>query len=1371
MLHLRLKTAATSCAIALTLLVAASASAQPAGGRQVRYYNRTWTFNDVDVAKLVSRLSYVGLELPVELSGHISGSLNVGVPWNSLRDARAWRFGGTLTSPQLTISGFVLRGVSVRLQYRDGSLNLDELRLQLPPPQGAAGNVGLVLGTARMELVPRGQFTSTLTVTDVPMASMLGRIQELQPAAGSLSGNLTAQVAVDNLRDISAWTMSGPVTLRGLTLKNSPPALASVQFDLRGGQLAAHRAQLVVGPAAITTEAQLSLLGQRPWNATAQIGTGNLAATLELIARVVGNNEIAQAIQVVHNGTLRGTARVGGTLTPLTTNIAGHADLQNVVIQPPAEIAQQVPLKPLTVGQLSFDYNLANNALALSNIVATLAGGRVTGSTTVPLAQGDTHVQLAWNGLRLTDVLAPPFAGPGATAGRVNLSIPAGAFGDPAKWQLDANASVSELRYDQWTLNRLRTGDVTLKAGRLTVPAFTGQLDGQPLSLALDMQLAAPYSIAAQLNVPRVPVAWLRMLPQFADFQHRLGGFVGVSGKLNGTWNPLALQGGGQVVGRGLQLDRNTIDSVQFNYQLKPGELSISNLQAGVYRGRVTGGAMLAIGEKLGADATLQWNGINAAAAAAGLSFPTISAGGALNGSIKLTIPPGTLNERDKWTGAAQLQLDQLNLYAWQLRGIQIPDMQLAGGAFKAPTIAAQLDGQPLRASASLTLKEPWNVTADLDAKQLRVDRIAAIPQLASLRQRIGGLVDLNAHVEGTLSPLAVNARGTSAATGLVFDKHRIDQLTFGFDLTPKSLAVSNIKASLYDGQLAGNATVPLANDVAASAALNWSQIDAGRAVGEFVALPFPVQGRTDGNVNLTIPPGQLSNPLVWEADANVNLPDVSVRGLNVASINAKLSQHQQKLTYHAGGKLFGGTLELDGTRDANAPTAGLAALGTVKLRLEQAQLGTAADMATDRSKRPSPLRGTLSLDVAGGLTDQGWAWRGDATLGEVTVSGTRLTPGVHVRVVGVNDQIALEEVTGEFAGGQLSGSGRWRFTPRSTGLFRVGLRNARIEQLYALAEPNGKSPASGLIDVELHVHPGDIWRLVGTVSSPQLQAGGIRFSNVHVPIDADWSPATNRARLYVSSISTSLAGGRVAGRLTAEQYSGWNLNGNLQFSRIDLGVLSREVGSQSSYGRGTLTGTMKMTGRNMHSINDLQATLAADLQNTQATSIPVVSQLQSFVPGFAVSGSGGFQQGRLEAHLARGVVHVDRLSLASSQLQLYVSGLINLTGRLRLDAVVSIGQGNNPLMAQVLLTRLVASTVAPAALLLRANDFLSNRVIHAEIGGTIHRPVIRLQPFQTLREEVVRFFLREATGAVIPQSLAAPAVGAAAGTSSASHR
>jgi hypothetical protein len=51
--------------------------------------------------------------------------------------------------------------------------------------------------------------------------------------------------------------------------------------------------------------------------------------------------------------------------------------------------------------------------------------------------------------------------------------------------------------------------------------------------------------------------------------------------------------------------------------------------------------------------------------------------------------------------------------------------------------------------------------------------------------------------------------------------------------------------------------------------------------------------------------------------------------------------------------------------------------------------------------------------------------------------------------------------------------------------------------------------------------------------------------------------------------------------------------------------------------------------------------------------------------------------------------------------------------------------------------------------------------VIRLEIGGTINRPVIRVRPLELLRDEIVRYMLRRAAGAVVGTGVPAPAAAA----------
>jgi hypothetical protein len=269
-----------------------------------------------------------------------------------------------------------------------------------------------------------------------------------------------------------------------------------------------------------------------------------------------------------------------------------------------------------------------------------------------------------------------------------------------------------------------------------------------------------------------------------------------------------------------------------------------------------------------------------------------------------------------------------------------------------------------------------------------------------------------------------------------------------------------------------------------------------------------------------------------------------------------------------------------------------------------------------------------------------------------------------------------------------------------------------------------------------------------------------VPIANLRLPFDAEWSPATGRARVVVGSSQASIGGGRLTGRLVATRSTDWTIDGGYRFYRVNVASLL------GNYGRGRLTGRLTLGGRNVQSVRDVEGVLVADLEDAEARSIPVVSQFRNFVPGAAASGATTFSRGRLEARLAGGVVHVEELALASAQLQAYLSGRIDLSGRLRLEATVASGEGNNPIIAEALLSRLAAVASAPATVLAAANDYLANRVIHLAIGGTIDRPVIRIRPYEMLREEAVRFFLQQATGQIPGASV--PAAGVANGAGAA---
>lgn len=99
--------------VALTALLPAPPSAAQDAERNIRYYNSNWSFNDVDVGTLARRLDRIGLQLPVDLRGKVTVDFTVGIPWNALATAKAWRLDGTLTSDELVVNSLRLRNVQL----------------------------------------------------------------------------------------------------------------------------------------------------------------------------------------------------------------------------------------------------------------------------------------------------------------------------------------------------------------------------------------------------------------------------------------------------------------------------------------------------------------------------------------------------------------------------------------------------------------------------------------------------------------------------------------------------------------------------------------------------------------------------------------------------------------------------------------------------------------------------------------------------------------------------------------------------------------------------------------------------------------------------------------------------------------------------------------------------------------------------------------------------------------------------------------------------------------------------------------------------------------------------------------------------------
>jgi hypothetical protein len=243
--------------------------------------------------------------------------------------------------------------------------------------------------------------------------------------------------------------------------------------------------------------------------------------------------------------------------------------------------------------------------------------------------------------------------------------------------------------------------------------------------------------------------------------------------------------------------------------------------------------------------------------------------------------------------------------------------------------------------------------------------------------------------------------------------------------------------------------------------------------------------------------------------------------------------------------------------------------------------------------------------------------------------------------------------------------------------------------------------------------------------------------------LDFTFVPVRGRGQLTIRDSNAQLARGRAT--LQTELFfsadSAPRLQGSARFYNAQLKSLVRPTSGLGSYAVGQVTGRVEFSADSLRSADDLNATIDATLNQTQALELPVLSGLVPFVaPGQSAT---TFQQGELRGRLARGVFRIQRFNLSSSIVRLAIVGTITTQGRLDLEAAGSTGRtGYNPAFLRLAGLRIPVTGPIPIGVLLEASSILSSSIIHLRVTGTVRNPEVHLEPVKALAEEAVRFFL-----------------------------
>ena len=680
-------------------------------------------------------------------------------------------------------------------------------------------------------------------------------------------------------------------------------------------------------------------------------------------------------------------------------------------------------------------------------------------------------------------------------------------------------------------------------------------------------------------------------------------------------------------------------------------------------------------------------------------------------------------------------------------------DVNVDAGAVKASDVKATLGTAPLTGSAELALVSPWKYAAKLTLARADLALAQGLDPDFRPPFPVRGAADVTADLTGALSPLTVAESGSVKAADLTLDQFKIDSLSFQWDLGADQLKAKDVKASLYQGAVTGSAALPVRAAAAGDVNLHLDGVDMQALAKSLPALPVRVEGRASGTVQATLPPAGPDGERAATAKVDLTAKRLRVQNIPADNLHADVDYKAGAATFHLEGDSLGGRFKLDG----KYPSRGGAAkepppeASSGRFQFQGIRLSRLGD-ALGLGSRLGQLRGRADIDLpfqwAG--PDQALTGTGRVTMRNLALGDTLLTDRLAADLLLRDQTVQVRNLSAAVGQGSFSGTVvyNYRYPDRS----RFNLRLEQVDAAALLAgSPDLAAAVEGPVDVQVRGNLGQEWRGSGEAALTRGRVYGIEVVEWRLPFTFTFHPGRGQGQLTIADSNAQLARGRATGQadLHFSYDAAPRLEGNVKFYNADLRSLLRRDGELGSYAVGQVTGHVDFSSDGLRSLDDLDATVAATLSQSQALQIPVLSVLVPFVaPGQSAT---TFDQGDLRGRLSRGVFRLQRLTLTSRIVGLVIVGTVTTQGRLDLDVTGNTGQlGINPTLLKALGVSVPAVGPIPVGVILEVSSYLSNRVVHLRVTGTIRNPEVRIEPIRLLAEEAVRFFVLQ-SGAPVP--------------------
>ena len=1351
---------------------AKAAPAKPAGGFFARFnpqIDQTLSAKSIDLAVWTRRLKSLGLTIPIDAQGTVSGAVRVRVPVRKSTDPKAWQLDGSLSSDRLIVEGTPLEQLRVTLALRNGVLTLSDLSFRLPSVEGdedppntpdATADGPRITGQGRVPISPLGDAELKLTVSKFDLARLApylpprvecdGAVADDptrdDPAPPRSSGSLTTRLKIAaparRLTQLAAWNASGPFVVQSARFDQSPPVDAKGQLSLANGQVALDLQSLTtVGAIGRGT---FSLQVAAPWTVA-----GKVSATLtdtQLLAAVGLKPRWLEAA-----GTLAIEGDVSGTLADRAIRFDGRTQSERLdltIAGAPVGVSGGAAVtatpKDIRLSEVAID--TLGGALS-GEVAIALPPDRCDPSQTpdstirFDLDDGDA-AQIAATLTRMAGVPLPVSLDSlgGAVDTEGTVVVAKSRWGSRDAYAIEATAESGNLDWAGLTFGQFEAKASSQGATRDV--AVSGTVAGGDLVATLAI---TPAKTAIEATAEGVSVETLGKLAQLVpQLQTHVDRFAGRP--LDGTLD-LSISG-----------DRTPSDPWQ-------GEASLTSER-------------LAWGE-------FAFESLQAKAAAQGARRELDVSGSLAGGDVAATFattPDGTL---------VTATVDDLAVEVVEALGRAVTSAASRDRSRADSPLAGRLS---LSARAGHATGKPWQGEATVAASELvwageSLGRVAA--ELVATDAAYWVRVDADA-LGGRFDGRAEWPR---RADGSAADRTLRAQAKFeSIDIARVEPLLKQSVVGTAGGEVRFAVPLSVLRPTATTTAGESANDDESGSERSTLDLAAIIQQARFG-LQVAV------DDLVWTPK---DRPPVQVDGIEVS-----LAQTESQFGGHLTGELLGGRANVALSRDTRPGDSGRpnasanpdalarnASPAPLRIQVEASSIAVAqleelasVAMAADASSfRPPPPKwsGMVRVDLLAAVPVRAasassgqaidWAnvdWAGATVAGPFRVSKLAYESKSITAKLGGNlawspESRSLTNLNGSIAGGQLTGSvalpvvrdeagsarstafdgtaSRWAVSLTSFDLSRVVgfIDAARAESVRGTGTlaVQGTTGASGDVTA------------TGRLAAASLRVGptrsSLRLGGVQLPFSLTYQAAADRAAVQLRGAQTTLSRGNVRGDAelavrTVTTNPTLQLEADLSLRRVELSGLTASKPPVD----GRVSGRVTARASNLRRMNDLSGAVNLTLADPTAARGSFATALSPYLGGSLTS----FTSGRLDAVFANGTAGVRQATLSGPRLDVHATGRVGLNldsprgGQLDLDVLAATGRPEEGIGRSALVQRAITLAAPGVGLLIAANEAMRDRIVHLRVGGTTKSPQVRVDTLATAKEAGLRFLLRSAVG------------------------